>query len=515
MGLGNLLWRRAFNTMESELRRRGYTTSMREDPTRDSPESRTIRVVCRDTVVDLYIRSGYWTIDTWINVAGGWHHSNVGETVQDRYRLRGGFTDLDSGTPHQIVLDTLVYNFVLPEFGPGIAPDPAASRIPGTLPGPAAQLPEQIVSEPSVQVPERPVSVPSVEAVDVDDASPGDQDGEDDWYGDDDYEDEEEEDEPPAEAGLSPKDALQNTQLVLRSSSWLQKYHDEYDVFHELPLIAAWGSSYDPAGRRADGYLIARGPRMGFFRPEELRKSPAGAPEPLVFLIADCELVRWGKPHGVSLDVPGRVPAEDNRLGLFTLQLNVPGGEELNFSIDYGQYDADGGDQVVDFMWELIVRVAAAADPIPPSFGNGQDVAQHFAARGVHNMSESMQAPARLYLDEDFLPGSVVIAGHLLGFFPKDLDENNSEQGPLMVSFDDVTEIHLTVPEGLGLLIPRGVGSDTLLNGTILGLTMFLKTKRVSLVLDFPRDNDAQQERAHVRWFIDGLLARFAKNRTT
>lgn len=348
MGLGDLLWKRAFNTMESELRRRGYTTSMREDPTKESPESRTIRVVCSDKVVDLYIKSGYWTFDTWIKLAGGWHHSNVGEIVQDRYRLGAGFTDLSSRTPHEIVLDTLVQNFVLPEFRHAMAPDPAASRVPRTSPGPTANLSEEIVPESSVRAPQHPVSAPSKESADVDDAAPGDQD--------DDYEDdyEEEEDEPPVEAGLSPKGALQELQLILAWFARLRRYDDPG---HLPKMIAAWGSNFDPAGRRSDGYLITGGLRIGFFRPEELRRNPPANPEPLVFLVEDCELVRWGKPHDVSLDVQGSGAAEDNRLGLFTLQMKAPGvSEELNFSIEYGQYDADGKGQVVEFMTELLNR---------------------------------------------------------------------------------------------------------------------------------------------------------------
>lgn len=359
MGLVNLLWGRAFNTMESELRRRGYTTSMREDPTKDSPESRTIRVVCSDTVVDLYIRSGYWTFDTWIKLAGGWHHSNVGEIVQDRYRLGPGFTDLNARTPHEIVLDTLVHNFVLPEFRQAMAADPAASRVPHTSPGPAARLPEQ-----PLRAPQHPVPASSNESADVDDAAPGDSEREyqDDGLGSEDddydyeYEDEEEEDDPPVEAGMSPRDALQDLQLIMASFVRLRRYDDPS---HLPELIAAWGGRFDPSGRRSDGYLITGGPRMGFFRPEELRRHPPATPESRVFLIKDCDLVSWGKPHDVSLDVPGSGAAENNRLGIFTLQINAPGiSEELNFSVEFGLYDADGRGQVVDFMKELLNRLS-------------------------------------------------------------------------------------------------------------------------------------------------------------
>lgn len=360
MGLGNLLWKRAFNTMQSELHRRGYTASMQEDPTKDSPESRTIRVVCSDRVVDLYIKSGYWTFDAWLKLAGGWHHSNVGEIVQDRYRLGAGFTNLSARTPHEIVLDTLVHNFVLPEFRWAMAPDPAASRVPRTSPGPAAHLPGETVSESSMGAPQHPVPATSDESVDVDDAAPGDQEDEeyqDDDYGDDDdYEDEEEEDESPVEAGMSPKDALQDLQLVIASFARLRRYDDPS---HLPETIAAWGSSFDPAGRRSDGYLITAGQRIGFFRPEELRRNPAATPEPPVFLIKDCKLVSWGKPHDLNLDVPGSGAAENNRLGLFTLQINAPGsGEEQNFSIEYGQYDAAGKSQVIEFMKEFLNRIS-------------------------------------------------------------------------------------------------------------------------------------------------------------
>lgn len=343
--------------MQSELHRRGYTASMQEDPTKDSPESRTIRVVCSDTVVDLYIRSGYWTFDTWIKLAGGWHHSNVGEIVQGRDRLGAGFPGLTSRTPHEIVLDTLVYNFVLPEFRQALAPDPAASRVPRTSPGPAAHLPEEIVSESSAHAPQHPLPATSSESADVeeeeDEGHPDD-----DYEDDDDYEEEEEdeEDEPPVEAGMSPKDALQDLQLVITSYARLRQYDDPS---HLPETIAAWGSSFDPAGRRSDGYLITAGLRMGFFRPEELRRNPYAIPEPLVFLIKDCELVGWGKPHDVSLDVPGSGAAENNRIGLFTLQINAPGiNEEQNFSIEYGQYDAAGKSQVVEFMKEFLNRIS-------------------------------------------------------------------------------------------------------------------------------------------------------------
>ncbi|MDP9888637.1 hypothetical protein LFT44_21885 (plasmid) [Arthrobacter sp. FW306-05-C] len=359
MGLENFLWKRAFNTMQSELHRRGYTASMQEDTTKDSPESRTIRVVCSDTVVDLYIRSGYWTFDTWIKLAGGWHHSNVGEIVQDRYRLRAGFTDLTSRTPHGIVLDTLVHNFVLPEFRHAMAPDPAASRVPRTSPGPAAHLQEEIISEPSVHGPQHPFPANSNESADVDDGAAADQEEEyqDDDYEDDyDYEDEEEEDESPVEAGMSPKDALQDLQLVVASFARLRQYDDPS---HLPETIAAWGSSFDPAGRRSDGYLITAGLRVGFFRPEELRSNPSAFPGPPVFLVRDCELVSWGKPYDVSLDVPGCGAAENNRLGLFTVQMNAHGiSEEQNFSIEYGQYDAARKSQVVEFMREFLNRVS-------------------------------------------------------------------------------------------------------------------------------------------------------------
>lgn len=72
VGLVNMLWKRTFNTMEAELRRLGYTTHLRDDPARDSPERRAIRVVSSDVVLDLYIRNGYWTFDQWFKSEGGW-----------------------------------------------------------------------------------------------------------------------------------------------------------------------------------------------------------------------------------------------------------------------------------------------------------------------------------------------------------------------------------------------------------------------------------------------------------
>jgi hypothetical protein len=114
MGLENLLWKRAFKTMEADLRRRGHTTSVSEDRNADGPDRWTIRITSSDTIVDLYLKDRFWTVDKWILLREGWSHSLDGEVVQDRYRLRAGFTDLGAGTPHQVVVDTLEYNFVLP-----------------------------------------------------------------------------------------------------------------------------------------------------------------------------------------------------------------------------------------------------------------------------------------------------------------------------------------------------------------------------------------------------------------
>jgi hypothetical protein len=60
-----------------------------------------------------------------------------------------------------------------------------------------------------------------------------------------------------------------------------------------------------------------------------------------------------------------------------------------------------------------------------------------------------------------------------------------SPQEPLLVGFRDITYNHLSVPEGLELLIPQGVHTDTILNGTILSLYMSLQTTQISLVLIF------------------------------
>lgn len=250
MGLGNLLWKRAFNVLEGELLRRGYTTNMRDDPSRDSPERRIIRIVCRDNVVDLYIRDGYWTIDTWVNVADGWHHSNVGEVVEDRYRLQGGITKLDSGTPHGLVIDTLVHNFVLPEFGPGLAPHPTASRVPGTSPGPAAQLPSQVGVKPGPPATQQTFAAVETEVAPANEEAKDDADGDDYDYlnayhldgdeyddedeDDEDYEEEPEEEEDPVEAGLSPDEAKGNLQLILWSYSCLRSYEDASHLRRQL-----------------------------------------------------------------------------------------------------------------------------------------------------------------------------------------------------------------------------------------------------------------------------------------
>lgn len=76
-----------------------------------------------------------------------------------------------------------------------------------------------------------------------------------------------------------------------------------------------------------------------------------------MFQINDCEVVGLGKPRGINLNVPGYIAIEDNRLGLFTLQLNMGTVGELNFSVEYGQYDASGKAQVVDFMQALLRRI--------------------------------------------------------------------------------------------------------------------------------------------------------------
>lgn len=151
------------------------------------------------------------------------------------------------------------------------------------------------------------------------------------------------------------------------------------------------------------------------------------------------------------------------------------------------------------------------AHPAPAAVEEG--VAQHFAAGGVRDMSNAVQAPAKLYLDEDFLPGLLVVAGHILGYFPEGHAGINTEQEPLLVSFRDITDIHLSVPEGLELVIPKGVRSSTILKGNILGLYMSMQTTHISLILDFPREENAEQERGRIRSFISALLAQFANNR--
>lgn len=360
MGLGNLLWKRAFTHLEGELNRRGYTTNMRDDPRQDSPERRVIRIVCRDNVVDLYIRNGYWTIDAWVYVADGWHHSNVGEVVEDRYRLGAGITKLDTGTPHGLVIDTLVCNFVLPEFGPGISPHPTASRIPGTRPGPAANLPTHSAAEPLLPAPQQTFA-----------AAPG------------------------------------------------IDYADHDGDGHDHDYL--------------DAYLVE-----GNDGDEDYEE----------------------EPDVVDLAGPAR---------------------------------------------ELLAR------PAPAVVEEG--VVQHFAASGVNDMTDAVQAPAKLYLDEDFFPGLLVVAGHLLGYFPEGQTGVSTEQEPFLVSFRDITDIHLSVPEGLVLVIPKGVRSSTILKGNVLGLYMSMQTAHISLILDFPREEGAEQERERIGSFISTLLAQFASNR--
>lgn len=104
-----------------------------------------------------------------------------------------------------------------------------------------------------------------------------------------------------------------------------------------------------------------------------------------------------------------------------------------------------------------------------------------------------------LYLESGFLPGFVAAVGHLLGSFPDDHPGNHIEQDPYLVSVRNVTDIHLSIPEGLPLLLPQGVRSSTILNGNVLGLYISLKTTHMSLVLDFPRDDDAGRERERIR----------------
>lgn len=344
-----MLWKRAFNTMEAELRRLGYTTNLREDPTRDAPERRAIRVVSGDVVLDLYIRNGFWTFDQWFKSEGGWLHSIKGEAVQDRYRHTAGLTNLTSRTPHQIVIDTLIYNFNLPEPGTNLAPDAYASHVPGTPPGPVVT---KIPEKPQPKLSTLPVSqiIPAPAAVPQDIPAAE--------QADDRYEtagyvkwEPPVEWEAPAKSGKTPEEAMEDIQIVLAAARWLEREDPE-----GVHMLVGWGSMYDTLGRRTDGYLIASGKAMGFFRPEELRLPLPEDSAPLIWSTRQYEVARLGKPSGVSLNFGDHGVVDENRMGLFTLQLVASGGNDLNFSIEYGQYDFEGKKQVVGYMEELLER---------------------------------------------------------------------------------------------------------------------------------------------------------------
>lgn len=170
----------------------------------------------------------------------------------------------------------------------------------------------------------------------------------------------------------------------------------------------------------------------------------------------------------------------------------------------------------------LLLRRAVTAGPIAAPDAYGQDrVAQHFAGEDVHDMSGSLHAPARLFAqdtDGADLPGYVVAASHLLGFFGQD---DKSDIGPLLVRLENITNVRLSIPAGLELHIPPGVYSEANHGGNLY-MSISLKTGvdrtfdatkadgggRIDLGFDFSRADDTGRDQ--VRQFMNGLLARLA-----
>lgn len=196
-----------------------------------------------------------------------------------------------------------------------------------------------------------------------------------------------------------------------------------------------------------------------------------------------------------------------------SIEKNV--GGFLTF-VDWALLQKPGGFGRHTYDWRLM-RTAVTAGPIPARVSNGQDrVAQHFAAGGVQDITDSVYAPARLFLGDTDLPGDVISAGHLLGFFGHDDGDNP----PLMVSLEDITNVRLSVPAGLELDIPPSVYSEANHGGNLY-MSISLKTSQVDRTFDSTRAHDAGRidlgfdfsraddtVREHVRRFMYGLLAR-------
>lgn len=275
--------------------------------------------------------------------------SNKGEAVQDRYRHTAGLTNLTSGTPHQIVIDTLIYNLNLPEPGTNLAPDAYASPVPGTPPGPVVtNMPEK--PQPKLSTLPASQNIPAPAAVPQDVTAVEQEDDRHETAGYVKW-------EPPAEwkapakSGKTPEEAIEDLHICLAAGDWLEREDSE-----GVHMLVAWGSMYDTFGRRTDGYLIALGTAMGFFRPEELRLPLPEDLAPLIWSTRQYEVARLGKPCGVSLNSGDHGVIDENRMGLFTLQLAASGANDLNFSIEYGQYDVEGKKQVVGYIEELLER---------------------------------------------------------------------------------------------------------------------------------------------------------------
>lgn len=77
---------------------------------------------------------------------------------------------------------------------------------------------------------------------------------------------------------------------------------------------------------------------------------------PLTWSTRQYEVAHLGKPYGVNVNSGDHEVVDENRMGLFTLQLSAGGGDDLNFYIEYGQYDSEGKKEVVGYMEELLTR---------------------------------------------------------------------------------------------------------------------------------------------------------------
>jgi hypothetical protein len=278
------------------------------------------------------------------------------------------------------------------------------------------------------------------------------------------------------------------------------------------------------------GFAVITGPTFWFFDHHDCLVEDITEGSPIREAIVGCSVMR---PESLQIEDEESLsveffPSIDEDLVSIIIETDGPNVALIASTdqyvkgfvllVDWASRKAAGFTHYSD--WAL-VRRAVVAGPIPATADKGQDqVAQHFAAGGVHEMSGSMRATARLFRqdqDED-LTGYVVTAGHLLGFFGTQHDGDNR---PLIVSLEDVTKVRLSIPAGLELDITPNVYSQAN-HGWNLYMSISLKTwtdrtfdpttsdstGRIDLGFDFSRADDTVREQ--VQRFANGLLARIA-----